>query len=77
MPPILLKSIKLPVPKQKRENNIENGNDAEVYAASLIIKAIGAEVSWSSRNEDGRKIDLYARMTILGLIRKEYFFYSG
>lgn len=58
MPPILLKSIKLPVPKQNRENNIENGNDAEVYAASLIIKAIGAEVSWSSRNEDGRKIDL-------------------
>lgn len=58
MSSILLRHKKLPVAKQSRENNIENGNDAEVYSASILLKAIGAEISWSSRNEDGRKIDL-------------------
>lgn len=40
------------------QQNIDNGNDAEVLAASFLIMAIGAEISWGSRNEDGRKIDL-------------------
>lgn len=39
-------------------NNIPNGNDAEVFAASNLLQAIGCEISWGSRNEDGRKIDL-------------------
>lgn len=54
----LLKTIKLKIPKETRDLNISNGNDAEVYGASMLLKAIGAEVSWGSRNEDGRKIDL-------------------
>jgi hypothetical protein len=49
-------------PQKKRivsvKLNADNGNDAEVLAASFLIKAIGAEISWGSRNEDGRKIDL-------------------
>ncbi len=43
---------------ETRAENIDNGNDAEVLAASFLIMAIGAEISWGSRNEDGRKIDL-------------------
>ncbi len=54
----LLKSKKVDFPKETRSENISNGNDAEVYSASMLLKAIGAEVSWGSRNEDGRKIDL-------------------
>lgn len=45
---------------QSRALNISNGNDAEIYAASKLLTAVGAEVSWGSRNEDGRKIDLIA-----------------
>lgn len=41
-----------------RSNNIRNGNDAELFAASRIVQAIGGEIRWGSRNEDGRKIDL-------------------
>ena len=44
--------------KQTRDFNIPNGNDAEIFSASLLLSAIGAEISWGSRNEDGRKIDL-------------------
>jgi hypothetical protein len=40
------------------ENNIPNGNDAEVFAASQLLQSVGGEISWGSRNEDGRKIDL-------------------
>ncbi|MTG99104.1 hypothetical protein GJV76_13340 [Myroides sp. BIT-d1] len=58
MPSILFKKTRLPVPQQNTNNNIDNGNDAEILAASLLLKSIGAEISWSSRNEDSRKIDL-------------------
>ncbi|MFN7098525.1 MAG: hypothetical protein ACK4PR_13370, partial [Gammaproteobacteria bacterium] len=58
MSSILLKHKSLPILKQSRINNIDNGNDAEILSASILLKAIGAEISWSSRNEDGRKIDL-------------------
>lgn len=44
--------------KQTRDYNTSNGNDAEVLSASLLLSAVGAEISWGSRNEDGRKIDL-------------------
>lgn len=54
----LLRNKPLPIPRQNRINNIENGNDAEVLSASVLLKALGAEISWASRNEDGRKIDL-------------------
>lgn len=54
----LLKSKSIIKPKETKDLNISNGNDAEVYSASVLLKAIGAEVSWGSRNEDGRKIDL-------------------
>ncbi len=54
----LLKSKRIVSPKETRSENISNGNDAEVYSASMLLKAVGAEVSWGSRNEDGRKIDL-------------------
>jgi hypothetical protein len=58
MKSILLRHRTIVEPKQNRENNLENGNDAEVLSASMLLKAMGAEVSWGSRNEDGRKIDL-------------------
>ena len=50
-----------PLPKidQTRAFNPLNGNDAESTAASNLCTACRAEVSWSSRNEDGRKIDLF------------------
>lgn len=54
----LLKFKPITQPKQTRAENVLNGNDAEIYSASMLLKAIGAEVSWGSRNEDGRKIDL-------------------
>lgn len=54
----LLKYKPLKKRLETRSENIDNGNDAEVMAASFLIKAIGAEISWGSRNEDGRKIDL-------------------
>jgi len=53
--------LKFKKEKSRLENqaqNIDNGNDAEIFAASQIVLAIGAEVSWGSRNEDGRKIDI-------------------
>ena len=56
------KSILKSKPRQQiietRDYSIQNGNDAEVLSASLLLSAIGAEISWGSRNEDGRKIDL-------------------
>ena len=58
MKSVLLRHRTILKPKQNRENNLENGNDAEVLSASMLLKAMGAEVSWGSRNEDGRKIDL-------------------
>ncbi len=58
MPSTLFNKTTSPIPQQNRINNIDNGNDAEILAASLLLRSIGSEISWSSRNEDGRKIDL-------------------
>lgn len=44
--------------KETVDYNVSNGNDAELLAASRFVMACGAEISWGSRNEDGRKIDL-------------------
>jgi hypothetical protein len=41
------------------DNTVRNGDDAEIFAASRIVQALGGEVRWGSRNEDGRKIDLF------------------
>lgn len=41
-----------------RKLNAQNGNDSEVISASNILQALGAEISWGSRNEDNSKIDL-------------------
>lgn len=41
-------------------SNQQNGNEAEILGAANLLRAMGAEVSWGSRNEDGRKIDLIA-----------------
>src|SRR5690554_7757419 len=57
---ILLQKIPTNKVKESRDLNISNGNDAETYSASKLLAALGAEVSWGSRNEDGRKIDLIA-----------------
>jgi len=57
---ILLQKIPTNKVKETRDLNISNGNDAETYSASKLLAALGAEVSWGSRNEDGRKIDLIA-----------------
>jgi hypothetical protein len=54
----LLKHKHISKPNQTRAFNVDNGNDAEVLSASILLKAMGAEISWGSRNEDGRKIDL-------------------
>ena len=54
----LLKYIPVKKRLETRTENIENGNDAEVLAVSFLVMAVGAEISWGSRNEDGRKIDL-------------------
>lgn len=58
MTPSLLKYKPINRRLETRAENIDNGNDAEVLAASFLVMAIGAEISWGSRNEDGRKIDL-------------------
>lgn len=41
-----------------RKQNPQNGNDSEIISASNILQALGAEISWGSRNEDNSKIDL-------------------
>jgi len=38
--------------------NTINGDDSERFAASILLIALGCELKWGSRNEDGRKIDL-------------------
>ena len=55
----LLQSKPLPKIYQSRALNITNGSDAESLAAAMILLAIRAEISWGSREEDGRKIDLF------------------
>lgn len=56
----LLKTTSLPLADDGRANNAINGNDAEFLSASKMLMAFGAEISWGSRNEDSRKIDLIA-----------------
>jgi hypothetical protein len=56
----LLQKVPIKEIDESRASNISNGNDAEIYSASQMLTALGAEVSWGSRNEDGRKIDLIA-----------------
>ena len=54
----VLNTKPLPKVKETVEFNTVNGNDAELLAASRFVMGCGAEISWGSRNEDGRKIDL-------------------
>lgn len=46
-------------PKQDRKHNQINGNNAECLVAGQLLLCLQGEVSWGSRNEDGRKIDLF------------------
>lgn len=56
----LLENIPYNEPDDSVSSNQQNGNEAEVLGAANLLRAMGAEVSWGSRNEDGRKIDLIA-----------------
>lgn len=58
MAQFLLKYKQNKIASEERNQNISNGNDAEMLAASLLIMAMGTEITWGSRNEDGRKIDV-------------------
>lgn len=60
MAEFLLQKIPVKQIQETRDFNISNGNDSETYSAAVLLTALGAEVSWGSRNEDGRKIDLIA-----------------
>ncbi len=55
---ILFASTPLPEAEVVNALNVQNGNDAEILVASMLISALNAEVKWGSRNEDGGKIDL-------------------
>lgn len=55
----LLLSKTLPTISQTRSLNILNGSDAESLVAAKLLLALRAEISWGSREEDGRKIDLF------------------
>lgn len=52
-------SNKKPITKEDNIHNQLNGNDAESKAAADFIQALKCQVSWSSREEDGKKIDLH------------------
>ncbi|WP_429091404.1 hypothetical protein [Aeromonas veronii] len=54
----LMQHLPQPRVKQTVEFNAVNGSDAESLAAAELILATRAEISWGSREEDGRKIDL-------------------
>lgn len=60
---------------EERKDNINNGNDAELLAASLSIMAMGGEISWGSRNEDGRKIDLICSFDHPWIIKERVVFF--
>lgn len=53
-----LQSEKLPIIYQTTEFNSRNGSEAESFAAAKILLALRSEISWGSREEDNRKIDL-------------------
>lgn len=55
--PILAKR-KLPFVSQTTAFNSGNGYDAEKLAAAVALVACGGEVRWSSRTEEGHKIDI-------------------
>lgn len=76
MKSILLKHSPIPKAEQNRPQNISNGNDAEVLSASILLMAIGAEVSWGSRNEDGRKIDLICSYDHPWILKERLIFFS-
>ncbi|TMO46433.1 DUF4365 domain-containing protein [Pseudoalteromonas ruthenica] len=42
-----------------RDENANNGSDAETLAASKIVQATRGEIRWSSREEDNTKKDLH------------------
>jgi hypothetical protein len=54
----LLAKRPLPVPQQTVPFNHINGYDAEKLAAVRALAACGGEIRWSSRMEEGNKIDL-------------------
>jgi len=56
----LLENIPYNEPDDGVGSNQQNGNEAEILGAANLLRAMGAEVSWGSRNEDNRKIDLIA-----------------
>lgn len=56
----LLENTPYNEPDDSISSNQQNGNEAEVLGAANLLRAMGAEVSWGSRNEDSRKIDLIA-----------------
>ena len=55
----LLSSYTVIKPKQDVKHNQINGDNAECLAAGKLLLCLQGEVSWGSRNEDGRKIDLF------------------
>ncbi|MFW1475703.1 hypothetical protein ACEWBL_23425 [Vibrio parahaemolyticus] len=55
----LLENRILPISRQGTAQNSTNGCDAESFAAANLILATRSEISWGSREEDGRKIDLF------------------
>ena len=55
----LLSSHETIKPSQAKKYNQINGNNAECLAAGKLLLCLQGEVSWGSRNEDGRKIDLF------------------
>lgn len=58
LPNSLLSSVKPAEPVQDRAHNPINGGDAETYAMAKLVLACRGEGRWSSRAEDGSKIDL-------------------
>ena len=55
----LLSSYKKIKPSQAKKYNQINGNNAECLVAGKLLLCLQGEVSWGSRNEDSRKIDLF------------------
>ena len=57
--PKLLRNKNIMPPDQGKKFNLQNGSDAEKLAASTLIQACSGEIGWGSREEDGRKIDIF------------------
>ncbi|MEZ9129963.1 hypothetical protein AB4145_25725 [Vibrio splendidus] len=54
----LMRHVPVSTAQQTPAFNGVNGGDAESLAAAELVLATRAEISWGSREEDGRKIDL-------------------